>query len=84
MKQEQILTNDHTSAVVKTRKLTQVNKKLKCPVSYSVKKIFKFSEFKVNKDTRYNRYVTSKKLRDVKKNERMFCFLFKRRSNKGH
>ena len=49
---------------MKTKKHTQPTKKLDCPVKFHVKKIFRFPEFKVEKDTKWNRSVASKKLRE--------------------
>ena len=41
---------DHTQHI-KTRKLSQPSKKLNCPVQFSVKKLCRFPEYKISKDT---------------------------------
>ena len=56
--------SDHQWIISKTRKLTQPTKKLDCPVTFHVKKLFRFPEFKVDTDTKWNRSVASNKLRN--------------------
>lgn len=51
--------------MIKTRKLTQPTKKLDCPVVFNVKKIFRFPKFKIDHDTKWNRSVASKQLRNI-------------------
>ena len=41
---------DHTQHI-KTRKLSRPSKKLNCPVQFSVKKLYRFPEYKISKDT---------------------------------
>ena len=55
---------DHTQHV-KTRKLSQPSKKLNCPVQFSVKKLCRFPEYKISKDTSWQRSSTSKKIKLV-------------------
>ena len=56
------LISDHCSSV-KTRKLTQPTKKLNCPVTFHAKKIFKFPEHRISKDTKWNRTMASKEIK---------------------
>ena len=51
---------DHTQHI-KTRKLSQPSKKLYFPVQFSVKKLYRFLEYKISKDTSWQRPSTSKK-----------------------
>ena len=51
---------DHTQHI-KTRKLSQPSKKLYFPVQFSVKKLYRFPEYKISKDTSWQRPSTSKK-----------------------
>ena len=55
---------DHTQHI-KTRKLSQPSKKLNCPVQFSVKKLYRFPEYKISKDTSWQRSSTSKKIKLV-------------------
>ena len=57
------LLSDHQSIITKTRKLIQPTKKLNCPVTFQVKKLFHFPEFKIDTDTKWNRSLASKKLK---------------------
>ena len=50
---------------IKTRKLSQHSKKLNCPVQFSVKKLYRFPEYKISKDTSWQRSSTSKKIKLV-------------------
>ena len=50
---------------IKTRKLSQRSKKLNCPVQFSVKKLYRFPEYKISKDTSWQRSSTSKKIKLV-------------------
>ena len=57
--------SEHGSAAVKTRKLTQPTKKMNCPVTFHVKKLSRFPEFKITTDTKWNRTVASRNLRSA-------------------
>ena len=50
---------------IKTRKLSQHSKKLNCPVQFSVKKLYRFPEYNISKDTSWQRSSTSKKIKPV-------------------
>ena len=58
------LLSDHQSIITKTRKLTKPTKNLNCIVTSHVKKLFFFPEFKIDTDSKWNRYLASKKLRN--------------------
>ena len=58
------LLSNHQSTITKTRKLTQPTKRLDCAVTFDVKKLFRFPEFKIDTDTKCNRSVASKKRRN--------------------
>lgn len=66
-KREEKLRGDHPECV-KTRKLAQHTKKLDCPVTFNVKKLFLFPEYKIKNDTKWNRTVASKKLKSALEN----------------
>ena len=55
---------DHTHHM-KTRKLSQPSKKLNCPAQFSVKKLHRLPEYKISKDTSWQRSSTSKKIKLV-------------------
>ena len=55
---------DHTQHK-KTRKLSQPSKKLNCPIQFSGKKLYCFPEYKISKDTGWQRSSTSKKIKLV-------------------
>ena len=55
----------HHTQHIKTRKLSQPSKKLNCPVQFSVKKLYRFPEYKISKDTSWQRSSTSKKIKLV-------------------
>ena len=55
---------DHVQHI-KSRKLAQPTKKLDCPVSFSVKKLYRFPEYKIFKDTSWQRSNTSKKIKNI-------------------
>ena len=55
---------DHVQHI-KSRKLAQPTKKLDCPVRFSVKKLYRFPEYKIFKDTSWQRSNTSKKIKSV-------------------
>ena len=55
---------DHTQHI-KTRKLSQPSKKLYFPVQLSVKKLYRFPEYKISKDPSWQRSNTSKKVKLV-------------------
>ena len=57
---------DHTQ-YIKTRKLSQPSKKLNCPVQFSLKKLYRFPEYKISKDTSWQRSSASKKIKPVLK-----------------
>ena len=59
------LLSDHQSIITKTRKLTQPTKTLDCPVTFHFKKLFRFPEFKIDTNTKWNRSVASQKLRNL-------------------
>ncbi|XP_057290826.1 uncharacterized protein LOC130613509 [Hydractinia symbiolongicarpus] len=59
---EEKLRGDHPECV-RTRKLAQHTKKLDCPVVFSVKKLLLFPGYKIEKDSKWNRTVASKKLK---------------------
>lgn len=62
-KKAQQLMTDHC-APVRTKKHTQRTKKMKCPVSFSVKKLFRFPEFRIEKNSKWERQKASKRLRE--------------------
>ena len=51
------------SQYVKTRKCLHPAKKLDCPIKFNVVKIYRFPEFKIDKDTSWKRSTTSKKIK---------------------
>ena len=55
---------DHVQHI-KSRKLAQPTKKLDCPVRFSVKKLYRFPEYKIFKDTSWQRSNTSKKIKNI-------------------
>ena len=57
-KQQAKLCSDH-SQYVKTRKWSQPTKKLDCPVKFDVAKIYRFPEFKIDKDTSWKAYLSN-------------------------
>ena len=58
--------SDHGSVAGKTCKLTQPTKKLDCPVTLHLKKLYRFPTFEINNDTKWNRAVESQKIRTFK------------------
>ena len=52
---------DHAEPI-KTKKLTQPSKKVGCPVTFAVKKIYSFPECKISTDTKRQRTNVSIKL----------------------
>ena len=58
------LCSDHPEHI-KTRKLAQHSKKLDCPVTFTVKKIYLFPEYKIVKDTKWNRTTAAKKIKHL-------------------
>ena len=48
---------------LKSRRLAQPTKKLNCPVKFTVKKIYRFPEYKISKDNNWQR---SNKSKDIK------------------
>ena len=54
---------DSGSVAVKTRKLTQPTKKLDCPVTFHIKKLYKFPTFEIKNDTKWSRSLGSQKIR---------------------
>ena len=65
--QKEKLTGDHAEPI-KTKKLTQPSKKVGCPVTFAVKKIYSFPEHKISADTKRQRTNASVKLRDILSN----------------
>ena len=61
-KQQAKLCSDH-SQYVKIRKWSKPTKKLDCRVKFNVVKIYRFPEFKIDKDTSWKRSTTSKKIK---------------------
>lgn len=57
------LLSEHGSAASKTRKHTQPTKKLGCPVTFEVKKLFRFPEARILNDTKWNRSLASKSIK---------------------
>ena len=70
--QKEKLTGDHAEPI-KTKKLTQPSKKVGCPVTFAVKKIYSFPEYKISTDTKRQRTNASIKLRDILSNIRKSC-----------
>ena len=62
--QKQKLTGDHAEPI-KTKKLTQLSKKVGFSVTFAVKKIYSFPEHKISADTKRQRTSTSIKLKDI-------------------
>ena len=56
--------SDHQSIITKAHKLTQPTKKLDCPMTFQVKNILRFPEFKIDTDTKCYWSVASMKLRN--------------------
>ena len=61
--QKEKLTGDHAEPI-KTEKLTQPSKKVGCPVTFAIKKIYSFPEYKISADTKRQITNASTKLRD--------------------
>lgn len=55
---------DHVQHI-KSRKLAQPSKKLDCPVYFTVKKLFCFPEFSIEKDTNWQRSSKSKEIKPM-------------------
>ena len=70
--QKEKLTGDHAEPI-KTKKLTQLSKKVGCPVTFAVKKIYSFPEYKISADTKRQRTNASIKLRDILSNILKSC-----------
>ena len=70
--QKEKLTGDHAEPI-KTKKLTQPSKKVGCPVTFAVKKIYSFPEYKILADTERQRTNASIKLRDILSNILKSC-----------
>ena len=70
--QKEKLKGDHAEPI-KTKKLTQPSKKVGCPVTFAVKKIYSFPEYKISADTKHQRTNVSKKLRDILSNILKSC-----------
>ena len=66
------LTGDHAESI-KTKKLTQPSKKVGCPVTFVVKKIYSIPEHKISADTKRQRANASIKLRDMLSNILKSC-----------
>ena len=67
--QKEKLTGGHAEPI-KTKKLTQPSKKVGCPVTFAVKKIYSFPEYKISTDTKRQRTNASIKLTDILSNIR--------------
>ena len=65
--QKEKLTGDHAEPI-KTKKLTQLSKKVGCPVMFAVKKTYSFSELKISADTKRQRTNPSMKSKDILSN----------------
>ena len=59
----------------KLKKLTQPSKKVRCPVTFAVKKFYSFPEYKISADTKRHRTNVSMKLRDILSNILKSCLL---------
>ena len=70
--QKEKLTGDNAEPI-KTKRLTQPSKKVGCPVTFAVKKIYSFPEYKISIDTKRQRTNASIKLRDILSNIRKSC-----------
>ena len=70
--QKEKLTGDHAEPI-KTKKLTQLSKKVGCLVTFAVKKIYSFAERKISADTKRQRTNASIKLRDILSNILKSC-----------
>ena len=66
------LTDDHAEPI-KTKKLTQLSKKVGCPVTFAVKKIYSFPEHKISADTKGQRTNASIKLKVILPNVLKSC-----------
>ena len=56
---------DNHAEPIKAKKLTQPSKKVGYPVTFAVKKIYSFPEYKISADTKRQRTNASIKLRDI-------------------
>ena len=70
--QKEKLTGDHAEPI-KTKKLTQLSKKVGFPVTFAVKKIYSFPEYKISTDSKHQKTNASIKLRDILSNIRKSC-----------
>ena len=70
--QKEKLTGDHAEPI-KTKKLTQLSKKVGCPVTFAVKKIYSFPEHKISADTKRQRTNASIKLKVILPNVLKSC-----------
>ena len=70
--QKEKLTGDHAEPI-KTKKLTQLSKKVGCLVTFAVNKIYSFPERKISADTKRQRTNASIKLRDILSNILKSC-----------
>ena len=65
--QKEKLMGDHAEPI-KTKNFTQPSKKVGCPVTFSLKKIYYFWKQKISADTKRQRPNASIKLRDILSN----------------
>ena len=70
--QKEKLTGHHAEPI-KTKKLTQPSKKVGCPVTFAVKKIYSFPEYKILADTERQRTNACIKLGDILSNILKSC-----------
>ena len=70
--QKEKLTGDNAEQI-KIKKLTQPSKKVGCLVTFAVKKIYSFPEYKISVDTKCQRTNTSIKLRGILSNILKSC-----------
>ena len=70
--QKETLTGDHAEPI-KSKKLSQPPKKIGCPVTFAVKRIYSFPEHKISADTKRQRTNASIKLRDILSNIHKSC-----------
>ena len=70
--QKEKLTGNHAEPI-KTKKRAQPSKNVGCPVTFAVKKIYSFPEYKISADTKRQRTNASIKLRDILSNTLKSC-----------
>ena len=70
--QKEKLKGDHAQPI-KIKQLAQPSKKVGCPVTFAVKKIYSFPEYKISTDTKRQLTNASIKLRDILSNILKSC-----------